>query len=113
MPDTEAEERAFKVRAWASVHRIRQFQQFGGEPVSLWRSLRRATAEQTQKDDQLEELRQAADSSKWAMFCQLAKGAKLAYKENKNDYGEPIKKIIGFEWCGQVIETASECYSLV
>lgn len=113
MPDTEAEESAFKVRAWASVHRIRQFQQFGGEPVSLWRSLRRATAEQTQKDDQLEELRQAADSSKWALFCQLAKGAKLAYKENKNDYGEPIKKIIGFEWCGQVIETASECYSLV
>ncbi|MCI9697226.1 replication endonuclease, partial [Vibrio parahaemolyticus] len=89
MPDTEAEESAFKVRAWASVHRIRQFQQFGGEPVSLWRSLRRATAEQTQKDDQLEELRQAADSSKWALFCQLAKGAKLAYKENKNDYGEP------------------------
>nr|WP_321386233.1 replication endonuclease [uncultured Vibrio sp.] len=113
MPENEAEESAFKVRAWASVHRIRQFQQFGGEPVSLWRSLRKATPEQTQKHDQLEELRLAADSSKWALFCQLAKGAKLAYKENKNDYGEPIKKIIGFEWFGQVIETASECYSLV
>ena len=113
MPESEAEESAFKVRAWASLHRIRQFQQFGGEPVSLWRSLRKATPEQTQKDEQLEELRLAADSSKWALFCQLAKGAKLAYKENKNDYGEPIKKIIGFEWFGQVIETASECYSLV
>lgn len=113
MPETEAEESAFKVRAWASVHRIRQFQQFGGEPVSLWRSLRRATPEQTQKDEQLEELRQAADSSKWALFCKLASGAKLAYKENKNDYGESIKKIVGFEWFGQVIETANECYSLV
>nr|WP_164649609.1 replication endonuclease [Vibrio astriarenae] len=113
MPETQAEESAFKVRAWASVHRIRQFQQFGGEPVSLWRSLRRATAEQTKEDEQLEELRQAADSSKWALFCKLAHGAKLAYKSKKNDYGETIHKIVGFEWLGQVIETASECYSLV
>lgn len=113
MPETEAEESAFKVRAWASVHRIRQFQQFGGEPVSLWRALRKTTEEQTCNDPKLEALRQAADSSKWALFCQLASSAKLEYQNNENQYGETVRKIIGFSWLGSVIETASECYSLV
>lgn len=113
MPESEAEHWAYRARAWASTHRIRQFQQFGGEPVSLWRNLRRTTPEQTTVDPKLEELRQAADSSKWSLFCQLASSAKIEYEEKQNKYGETTKKVIGFSWLGKLIETCSENYSLV
>ena len=113
MPESEAEESAYRARAWSSTHRIRQFQQFGGEPVSLWRNLRRATPDQTAIDPKLEELRQAADSSKWSLFCQLAQAAKVEYEDRENQYGEITKKVIGFSWLGTLIQTASEQYSLV
>ncbi|MDB1122829.1 replication endonuclease [Vibrio algarum] len=114
MPETEAEEYAYRVRAWASTHRIRQFQQFGGEPVSLWRNLRKANPSDTLPiSEELEELRQATDSSKWSLFCKLATKAKIEYQEKQNKYGETVRKVIGFSWLGQIIETAATQYSLV
>jgi len=113
MPEDESEEAAYRVRGWSSVHRVRQFQQFGGEPVSLWRNLRRSTKEQIEVDPDLKALYVAADTSKWALFCKLAGKAKVAYEEKQNQYGETVKKVIGFSWLGQLIKTASECYSIV
>lgn len=113
MPENEAEKSTYLVRAWASTHRIKQFQGFGNPSVGLWRSLRRVDAKDTKFDVDLEELRQAADTSKWKRFCELAGEAKLEYSEKENKYGETTKKMIGFFWRNVVIETTSTEYSIV
>ncbi|WP_418113819.1 replication endonuclease [Vibrio scophthalmi] len=113
MPETEAEESAYRVRAWASTHRIRQFQAFGSPSVSLWRQLRRADATDTAFDEQLEELRQAADNSRWKLFCELAKNASIEYETDLGKYGETTRRVIGFSWLGEIVETCKAQYALV
>ncbi len=113
MPSNDAEKGAYLARAWASTHRIKQFQGFGNPSVGLWRSLRKVDAKDTAFDVDLEELRQAADSSKWMRFCQLAHEAKTEYQEGENKYGEKTYSPIGFLWRNVVVNTKSAIYSIV
>lgn len=113
LPENDAEENAFSARAWASTHRIKQFQQSGAPCVGLWRQLRRANKQDTEFCNALDELRDHADNSRWSKFCELADSAKLAYESSINKYGQFVPVLIGIDWLGRVIETCSERYRLV
>lgn len=113
MPEDDALNNAFSAQAWASTHRIKQFSQSGAPAVGLWRQLRRANAMDTAFDEELEALRDHADNSRWKGFCELGAKAKLAYEEKFNQYGDTVKRVIGIDWLGKVIETCREHYTLV
>jgi hypothetical protein len=103
-----AEVTALRVNEWSSLWGIRQFQQFGGPPVSIWREARRLTLS---KDVNISPVWVAADTGNWCEYMEVLGGINVKRKdlpvklvkefiETEGEYFEPIGYVIKGLSCG-------------